>query len=134
MTWPPRWTTSEPGLPARGQRPDHEHHQRAAVWASGIDCIALCPIVEGALVRFLVRLGHGNAMARALLTELHASPRCVFWPDSTSYRDADRSHVVGRRQVTDACLVALAAQNCGLLATFDGGLAQAAPRNAVLIP
>ena len=35
---------------------DHEHHQRASSWAAGVDRIALCPVVEGSLIRFLVRL------------------------------------------------------------------------------
>ncbi len=113
---------------------DHEHHQRVAAWAAGVDRIAVCPIVEGALVRFLIRLGQSQATARGLLASLHASPRCEFWPDAISYRDADLAHVVGHRQVTDAYLTALASGNDGLLATFDQGLARAAPQHVVLIP
>jgi len=113
---------------------DHEHHQRAAAWATGVDRIAVCPIVEGALVRFLIRLGQSQATAKALLASLHSSRRCEFWPDTISFRDIDLGHVVGHRQVTDAYLTALAAGNDGLLATFDQGLARAAPQLVVPIP
>lgn len=113
---------------------DHEHHQRAASWAAGVDHIALCPIVEGSLIRFLVRLGQSQATAKAVLDGLHASPRCEFWPDALSYRHVDLGHVVGHRQVTDAYLAALAASNHALLATLDQALAQAVPQHVVLIP
>jgi len=113
---------------------DHEHHERAAAWVPHVEHIALCPIVEGALVRFLIRLGQNQATVKGLLGQLHVSPRCEFWPDEISYLDADLSHVVGHRQVTDAYLAALAARNGGLLATFDEGLARSAPQQVVLIP
>ena len=113
---------------------DHEHHLRAATWAASVNRIAVCPIVEGALVRFLVRLGHSPATATTLLDQLHANPRCEFWPDSISYREIDLDRVRGHRQVTDAYLTALAERKDGLLATFDLGLAQTAPTRVVLIP
>jgi len=113
---------------------DHEHHQRATRWAAGVERIAVCPIVEGALVRFLVRLGQSQETAKSLLGALHASPRCEFWPDAISYMDAQLGHVAGHRQVTDAYLAALAARNHGLLATFDEGLERSVPRHVVLIP
>jgi toxin-antitoxin system PIN domain toxin len=113
---------------------DHEHHARVAGWVATIDVIALCPVVEGALVRFLLRLGVNIVTARNLLLELHASPRSQFWKDSLSYTEADLSHVVGHRQVTDAYLAALAAKRGGLLATLDQGLAEAAPDRVLLVP
>ena len=36
---------------------EHEHHERASTWAATVNRFAVCPIVEGALVRFLVRTG-----------------------------------------------------------------------------
>ena len=113
---------------------DHEHHERAASWAAGVDQIVLCPVVEGALIRFLVRLGQSQATAKALLDGLYSSPRCEFWPDAISYRHADLGHVTGHRQVTDAYLAALAASKAALLATFDQALALEAPQHVVLIP
>ncbi len=112
---------------------DHEHHHLAASWVARVDRIALCPVVEGSLVRFLVRLGQSQSTAKALLDQLYASARCEFWPDAISYRHADLDRVIGHRQVTDAYLSALAASNNGVLATFDQALAEAVPQHVVLI-
>lgn len=113
---------------------DHEHHHRAASWASAVDRIALCPIVEGSLARFLIRLGQTATTAKLLLDAMYASPRCEFWPDSLSYGAANLDHVTGHQQVTDAYLATLAASNNGVLATFDRALARAVPEHVVLIP
>jgi uncharacterized protein len=83
---------------------DHEHHQRATSWAASGHRIALCPVVEGAFVRFLVRLGRNQSTAKDVLEALYASPRCEFWPDALSYRHTDLEGVAGYRQVTDAYL------------------------------
>ena len=113
---------------------EHEHHRRVAAWLAGVENVALCPIVEGALVRFLVRLGESVKVAAEVLRLLHASPRCDFWPDSMSYADADLSGVRGHRQVTDAYLVALvASRRDARLATLDEALAQVGPELTALI-
>jgi toxin-antitoxin system PIN domain toxin len=112
---------------------DHEHHDTAVRWAAEVDEIALCPIVEGALVRFLVRVGESYTTAVGALSVLYGSPRCAFWPDSISYTAADLRHVVGHRQVTDAYLAALAASRGCLLATFDQALAEVLPNETELI-
>ena len=112
---------------------DHEHHARAARWAAGVDGIALCPIVEGALVRFLVRAGEDRATAVAILSALYRSPRCDFWEDALSYEAVELGHVVGHRQVTDAYLAALAKSRGGRLATFDRALSEALPDETELI-
>jgi hypothetical protein len=112
---------------------DHEHHDIAVHWAAGVDEIALCPIVEGALVRFLVRVGESHTAAVAVLSGLYGSPRCAFWPDSISYAAADLGHVIGHRQVTDAYLAALAASRGCRLATFDQALAEVFPNETELI-
>lgn len=112
---------------------DHEYHQRAVDWVTGVERIAVCPIVEGALVRFLIRFGQSRETVHALLAALHDSPRCEFWVDDVSYLDVDLTHVVGHRQVTDSYLATLAVANGGRLATFDQGLAQVLPEHVVLI-
>jgi uncharacterized protein len=112
---------------------DHEHHDIAARWVAGVDEIALCPIVEGALVRFLVRVGESHTTAVAILSNLYSSPRCAFWSDSISYKAANLGHVIGHRQVTDAYLVALAASRDCRLATFDQALAEVLPAETELI-
>jgi toxin-antitoxin system PIN domain toxin len=114
---------------------DHEHHERASTWVATIDRFALCPIVEGALVRFLVRLGESAETARQVLRAVHSVPGFEFWPDAVSYIDAELGQVRGHRQVTDAYLVSLAASHsAAAVATLDVGLAQLLPRQTQLLP
>lgn len=112
---------------------DHEHHLLVSRWTVGATSLAICPIVEGALVRFLVRIGENPLTAQRLLAGLYGSPRCVFWPDSVSYRELELRHVLGHRQVTDAYLAGLAQQHEGRLATLDRGLWLAFPDAVELI-
>jgi toxin-antitoxin system PIN domain toxin len=114
---------------------DHEHHAPASAWAAGIDSFALCPVVEGSLVRFLVRIGESARVAQDVLRAVHALPGCEFWSDSLSYVATDLGHVRGHRQVNDAYLVSLAAGRAdSALATLDEGLAQSLPDRTVLVP
>lgn len=106
---------------------EHEHHRRASAWFTTAEGVAVCPVVEGALIRFLIRMGESMTTATAVLAGVRAHPRCEFWPDSVSYLDADLSTVRGHRQVTDAYLVSLARHHGGLLVTFDRALAAAHP-------
>lgn len=113
---------------------DHERDERAASWAADVESFATCPIVEGALLRFLFRVGESRATARALLVALHDSPRHEFWEDSLAFVHVPLDHVVGHRQVADAYLAALAASRGATLATFDQALATALPGSVLLIP
>lgn len=113
---------------------EHEHHERATGWASTIDRFAICPIVEGSLVRFLVRLGESAIAATEVIQRIHDIPSCDFWPDSLSYVDLELRHVIGRRQVTDAYLVGLARAHNASLATLDDGLASTLPNHTLLVP
>jgi uncharacterized protein len=112
---------------------DHVHHDAVASWSAKVDGIALCPVVEGALVRFLVRSGESSATAVGILSSFYHSSRCVFWSDEISYTTVGLGHVTGHRQVTDAYLAALAASRGCRLATLDGGLAEALPGETELI-
>lgn len=113
---------------------EHEHHVPVAAWIRGVDAVALCPIVEGSLVRFLVRIGERASVASEVLRLLHANPNCEFWPDSVSYAQADLGGVHGHRQVTDAYLIALVASRPeARLATLDQALAQMRPDLTALI-
>lgn len=112
---------------------EHEHHRRATAWAAQGHAFALCPVVEGALVRFLVRLGESAATAVDLLSALHASDRCEFWPDAVPYADVPLGQVTGHRQVTDAYLVELAATHGASLLTFDRALAASTPDRVELL-
>ena len=114
---------------------EHEHHARASAWASGIERFAVCPVVEGALVRFLIRIGESARVAQNVLRAVRGLPGCEFWPDSLSYVTADLARVRGHRQVTDAYLVSLAAERGdATVATLDEGLVQLQPDRTLLVP
>jgi toxin-antitoxin system PIN domain toxin len=115
---------------------EHEHHERASRWAAGIERFAVCPVVEGALVRFLIRAGETPSVARTVVRAVHALPGCEFWADSLTYADAPLDHVRGHRQVTDAYLAGLAARGArdATLATLDEGLARELPELTTLVP
>ena len=112
---------------------EHEHHDLSSGWIAEVDAFALCPIVEGALIRFLLRMGESVETAKAVLSGVRAHPRCEFWPDSLSYIDADLTTVHGHRQVTDSYLVNLARGRDGLLATLDKPFAQDHPDHCLLL-
>jgi toxin-antitoxin system PIN domain toxin len=113
---------------------EHEHHDRASDWLANVPAFALCPVVEGALVRFALRMSESTATSAALLDRVRAHPRCRFWPDDISYRDLDMADLQGHRQVTDAYLADLAAAHGGRLATFDQALIALRPAVALAIP
>ncbi|HHU10163.1 MAG TPA: PIN domain-containing protein [Intrasporangiaceae bacterium] len=113
---------------------EHEHHVRANTWLAEITSFAVSPIPEGALIRFLLRMGESAQTAHALVTTIGADPRAEFWADDVSFREVPLDGVRGHRQVTDAYLAALAQRHGGLLATFDEGLAELRPRSTFLIP
>ncbi|HEX6056968.1 MAG TPA: hypothetical protein VFY98_14230 [Intrasporangium sp.] len=70
---------------------------------------AVCPMVEGALLRFLLRMGESSDTAVRILQGVHSHPRVSFWPDNVSYLDLDCNDLRGHRQVTDVYLAGLAA-------------------------
>lgn len=113
---------------------EHEHHERASRWAAGLTRFAICPVVEGALVRFLTRIGESAHAAAEVLHTVHRMPQCEFWADSLSYRNVDLGHVRGHRQVTDAYLAGLAASRGGVLATLHEALAAQLPETVTLVP
>ncbi|MBK8445992.1 MAG: PIN domain-containing protein [Micropruina sp.] len=112
---------------------EHVHHEAAARWFTTIPRAALCPLVEGALVRYLVRVGVPATSVQSLLRALHQDDRIEFWADELSYAEVPLAHVTGHRQVSDAYLAALAVERGGLLATLDRGLVQTLPSSVLLI-
>jgi uncharacterized protein len=114
---------------------EHVHHDAAADWMARSDTrFATCPITQGSLVRFLVRMGQTAAAARDVVSAVENAKRHEFWPDGISFADVGFGGVVGHRQVTDAYLAALARSHTGELATLDSGLAHLHGDVAVLIP
>lgn len=112
---------------------DHEHHDRASTWLADTGCFALCPVVEGALARFVLRLGESGSMAAALLRGLRSHPGAEFWPDDVSYTEVALADLRGHRQVTDAYLATLARAHDARVVTFDTGLAALQPDVALLL-
>ena len=105
----------------------HPHHAAALAFFSGAQARgwATCPITENGFLRILghpnYRQGPGTAEgARTLLAALCASPGHQFWPDAATLRDTRRLvKLPASGQLTDAYLLALAAERRGQLATFD---------------
>lgn len=114
--------------------PEHVHHERASRWVARRRGLALCPVVEGALARYAVRLGATTATVQDVLRAWRTRPGVEFWPDDVSYADADLSAVRGHRQIAAAYLVALATSHGGVLATMDEGLVRAHPDHSVMLP
>jgi toxin-antitoxin system PIN domain toxin len=105
---------------------DHVHHAVVRRWFIALrGGFATCPIVEGALTRWIVRIDGrtGAAAAQRELRKLAADSRHCFWPDDLAYADVEWKGVLGHAQVTDAYLAALARKHGGRLATLDRGLA-----------
>lgn len=113
---------------------EHIHHERATRWAASVTMFATCPVVEGAVVRFAVRLGARATDVQHALRMMRSRPGFTFWPDSISYADLDLAPVRGHGQVTDAYLAGLATANDGILATLDEGLAEQWPDSTMLLP
>jgi toxin-antitoxin system PIN domain toxin len=113
---------------------EHVFHDRVSAWLAAVDRVAVCPVTEGAVIRFLLRVGESRSAAVELLRLVRERHDCDFWPDSVSYVDADLTGVVGHRQVTDAYLVALATSRGARLATIDVALATLRPEGTLLIP
>lgn len=105
----------------------HPHHAAALDFFPDAQARgwATCPITENGFLRILghagYRQGPGTAEgARTLLAALCASPGHQFWPDEATLLDTKRlAKLPVPGHLTDAYLLALAAQRSGQLATFD---------------
>jgi uncharacterized protein len=105
----------------------HPHHSASLAFfpTAQAQGWATCPITENGFLRILghpaYRDGPGTAeAARELLVELCASPGHQFWADDATLRDARLlAKLPASGQLTDAYLLALAADRGGQLATFD---------------
>lgn len=109
----------------------HVHHTAASQWlgANINQGWASCPLTQNGCLRIL----SSNAYPRpqpltavaARLREATATQFHVFWSDDISVLDPTRfAHTrwLSSRQVTDAYLLGLAAQQDGALVTFDRGI------------
>ncbi|MDR1079073.1 MAG: PIN domain-containing protein [Propionibacteriaceae bacterium] len=112
---------------------EHPHHETAVQALGHWDDFATCPVTEGALTRFLIRMGETPVNVTAALKQIGSLPTHQFWPDDLPYADVDLAGLRGHRQVTDTYLAALAAHRGAKLVTFDKGLAAANPKTALLL-
>jgi toxin-antitoxin system PIN domain toxin len=113
---------------------DHVHHDVAIDWFERDEPqLAICPITEGTLLRFLLREGRPAVEAIAALDTIRSQDWHVFWPDALAYDSTHLAGVIGHRQVTDAYLVALARHNAAKVASFDKGLAALHPDHVHLL-
>lgn len=102
----------------------HQFHGVAKSWLESVGRFAMCPVTEGALVRFLKWQYPDDASTSTEMLSLLSTFRGYeFWPDDLSYRAVELGNIKGHKQVTDAYLVALARSKGGKLATFDEALA-----------
>ena len=113
---------------------DHQFHETAQRWLDTVAHVAVCPVTEGALVRFLLREGESASVAQALIAAVRGFAKSEFWQDDLSYADIDLGGVYGHRQVTDSYLVALTvARPHSRLATLDRALAARHPGQCHLL-
>jgi len=110
--------------------PSHVHHNQTAHWFSRILGFSTCPFTESGFVRLSSNSSYtpnpvAPLEALALLRQITSLPGHQFWPASLPLSEAIRPDcpVVGHRQITDAYLIALAAEHGGILATLDRGAA-----------
>ena len=116
---------------------DHIHRPVVREWFVALEgTYATCPLVEGALTRWIVRIEgrDGTVSATRELRKIAADSRHRFWADEVAYADVDWNGALGHGQVTDAYLAAVARKRGGRLVTLDRGLAALHHDIADLIP
>lgn len=138
-TWPPRTTTwlLDVNVLLALLDPIHPHHEAAHEWFAGAGASwASCGITQNGALRIMAHPRYGNAVesvavAAELLSDLCRHRGHVFWPSDLSLLESpliDRERLLASDQVTDTCLLALAVQHGGRLATFDKRLITSAVR------
>ena len=119
--------------------PNHVHHDAVQSWFAEIRMSgwATCPMTEAGFVRVscnpsAVKQSVTPSEAIALLGRLKRLKSHAFWRMDRSITELPQgilARVQGYRQITDAVLLALAAQYGGQLATLDAGLTSLAARD-----
>jgi len=109
-------------------QPDHIHFERAHAWWSvhSGQGWASCPLTQNGFIRIVSQPNYPGPLpvARAIdeMAAQIAATDHQFWPDDVSLLDsdvADRTRLLGPKQLTDVYLLALAVKNGGRLVTFD---------------
>ena len=109
--------------------PQHVHHDSAHQWfiRNSSAGWATCPITQSGVLRIIGNPRYPNspgspAAVMPLLLGLLSHPDHYFWADDLSWSEngvIDGDQVLARGQITDAYLLALAAQHQGILVTLD---------------
>lgn len=106
----------------------HVHHAAASVWlyANVEKGWASCPLTQNGCLRILSTEAYPRrqplAAVAARLLEATQTPYHEFWPDEISVLDAKRfepGRWLNSRQITDACLLALAVHRGGTFVALD---------------
>ena len=118
---------------------DHVHHERARGWwnSNHQHGWASCPLTQGGFLRLVSNQLYPRSLsvARAIgeLQILLSVSGHEFWPDDVSIVDSivfDHRHILGRNQITDFYLLAIAVKRGGRLVTLDHKIAKTAVRGA----
>ncbi len=108
--------------------PKHLHHVKASAWWRAHRGLgwASSPTTQNGVLRIASGASYSNpiklADALVVVRQWTNAPQHVFWPDDVSLLDPsviDHNNLFGRRQITDAYLLALAIKNGGRFVTMD---------------
>jgi hypothetical protein len=116
---------------------DHTAHDRATAWFQRTGGkFATCPITQGALIRYMLRVQIAPSISEAkeFLARVVSLEGHEFWPDSVPLLELPEKGIRGYGQVTDAYLVLLARSEGGTMATLDRALAAIHGDAVVFIP
>ena len=125
--------------------PNHVHHARAHAWWRGVSDWATTPVTEAAFIRLALNphvVGRPVSLVEAtsVLTKIRTTQGHTFLPDSASPTawPFDVSRIATSGQITDAHLIAIAADAGAVLATLDRGipsmLSEEDRRHVLVIP
>jgi uncharacterized protein len=119
--------------------PEHAHHLRARAWwdENHGQGWASCPLTQSGLLRVISSQLYPRSlsMVRAfgVLQKQLLVPGHEFWAEDISIADPaifDHRHMVGRNQITDCYLLAVAVKHEGRLVTLDQRIVRIAVRGA----
>ena len=125
----------------------HLHHNKASAWWRAHRSLgwASSPTTQNGVLRIASGASYTNpiklADAIVVVRQWTGAPQHVFWPDDVLLLDPsviDHDNLFGRRQITDAYLMALAIKNGGRFVTLNqkipvGAVRGARPEHLVVI-
>lgn len=110
----------------------HARHTDVARWwvaSHRSEGWATCPLTQNGFLRIISQRSYANPFdlpdAAVALRAAVALPDHEFWADDFSILDAahvDHMRLLGPKQITDVCLLALAVKRGGRFVTLDTGI------------